>query len=65
MQISEVRALTDQQLRDELVNTSRELMNLRFRAATNQLVNTNTPGNVRRDIARIKTAMRERNLVEN
>ena len=65
MQISEVRALTDQQLRDELVNTSKELMNLRFRAATNQLTNTNTPGNVRRDIARIKTAMRERDLVEN
>ena len=38
---------------------------LRFRAATNQLTDTNTPGNSRRDIARIKTAMRERNLVEN
>jgi len=65
MQINELRALSDQQLRDELVNTSRELMNLRFRAATNQLTDTNTPGNARRDIARIKTEMRERHLVEN
>ena len=65
MQISEIRALTDQQLRDELASASRESMNLRFRAATNQITDANTPRNARRDIARIKTAMRERNLVEN
>ncbi len=65
MQTSEIRALTDQQMNEELANASRELMNLRFRAATNQLTDTNTPRKARRDIARIRTVMRERNVVEN
>lgn len=64
MQISEIRALTDEQLGEELANVSREVMNLRFRAATNQLTDTNTPRKARRDVARIMTVMRERNLGE-
>ena len=62
MQINEIRALTDDQLREEYNNVSRELMNLRFRAATNQITDTNMPRKTRRDIARIMTVMRERNL---
>jgi large subunit ribosomal protein L29 len=62
MQIHDVRALTDQQLREELEKTYRELMNLRFRAATNQLPNTNLPRSVRRTIARLRTVIREREL---
>ena len=62
MQISEIRALTDDQLREEYTNVSRELMNLRFRAATNQITDSNMPRKTRRDIARIMTVMRERNL---
>ena len=64
MVIHEIRALTDQQLRDELVKTNRELMNLRFRAATNQLPNSNLPRSVRKSIARLRTVMREREFVE-
>jgi large subunit ribosomal protein L29 len=64
MQIGEIRALTDDQLREEYINVSRELMNLRFRAATNQITDTNVPRKTRRDIARIMTVMRERNLAE-
>ena len=62
MQIHDVRALNDQQLREELEKTYRELMNLRFRAATNQLPNTNLPRSVRRTIARVRTVIREREL---
>ena len=63
MDISEIRALTDQQVLEEMEKTEKELMNLRFRAATNQLPNTNLPRTVRRSIARLKTVIRERQLV--
>ena len=64
MQIHEIRALTDQQLQEELEKTQRELMDLRFRAATNQLPNTNLPRTVRRTIARLRTVARERQQTE-
>jgi large subunit ribosomal protein L29 len=64
MQIHEIRALTDQQLQEELAKTERELMDLRFRAATNQLPNTNLPRTVRRSIARLKTVATERQQTE-
>jgi large subunit ribosomal protein L29 len=57
--------LTDQQLTEELSKTYRELMNLRFRAATNQLTDTNQPRKARKDIARLLTVVRERNLTVN
>lgn len=60
MQIHEIRAMNDQQLQEELTNTYRELMNLRFRSATNQLIDINMPKKTRRDIARLKTVIQER-----
>ena len=63
MKIEEIRALSSDQLAQELEKSYREVMNLRFRAATNQLPNTNLPRTVRKDIARILTVMRERELV--
>ena len=65
MEIQEIRSLTDQQLTEELSKTYRELMNLRFRAATNQLTDTNQPRKARKDIARLLTVVRERNLTVN
>ncbi|MYC30814.1 MAG: 50S ribosomal protein L29 [Chloroflexi bacterium] len=62
MDIQEIRSLSDQQLSEELSKTYRELMNLRFRAATNQLIDTNQPRKTRKDIARLLTVMRERNI---
>ena len=59
-----MRDLTDQQLREELVRAYREYMNLRFRATTNQLPDTNQPRVVRKSIARLRTIIRERELVE-
>ena len=64
MLINEIRALTDEQLGEELEKTSREMMDLRFRAATNQLPDSNLPRSVRRSIARLRTVIRERQLVE-
>jgi len=64
MLINEIRALTDEQLGEELEKTSRELMDLRFRAATNQLPDSNVPRSVRKSIARLRTVIRERQLVE-
>lgn len=64
MLINEIRALSDEQLGEELEKTSRELMDLRFRAATNQLPNSNLPRSVRKSIARLRTVIRERQLVE-
>lgn len=63
MRILDVRALTDQQLEEELEKTYRELMNLRFRSATNQLPNTNLPRSVHKTIARLRTVIRERELM--
>ena len=64
MLINEIRALSDEQLGEELEKASRELMDLRFRAATNQLPDSNLPRSVRKSIARLRTVIRERQLVE-
>jgi large subunit ribosomal protein L29 len=58
----ELRQLEDDQLIDRLSDTRRELFNLRFQYATGQLDNSARLGQVRRDIARINTVLREREL---
>ena len=63
MRIYEVRELADDQLVEELDKAGRELMNLRFRAATNQLPNSNEPASVRKTIARLQTVIRERRML--
>jgi len=62
MLIHDIRALNDDQLLEELEKTQREMMNVRFRAATNQLPNTNLPQVVRKTIARLQSVIRERQL---
>ena len=64
MQIRDIRVLSDELLQEELDKANRELMNLRFRAATNQLPNINLPRSVRKTIARLRTVIRERELVQ-
>ncbi|MDA0733359.1 MAG: 50S ribosomal protein L29 [Chloroflexi bacterium] len=65
MQIHEIRDLSNQQLQEELESSYKELMGLRFRAATNQLTDTNQPKRTRRSIARLLTVIQERGQVEN
>jgi large subunit ribosomal protein L29 len=53
--LSDLRALSEDQLNDELLNLKKEQFNLRFQRATGQLENTSRVRVVRRDIARAKT----------
>ena len=62
MEIDDLRALSDEDLATELYETHRELMNLRFRAATMQLSNVNEIKKAKKRIARINTVAREREL---
>ncbi len=62
MEIDDLRALTESEIEKELEDTHRELMNLRFRAATMQLVNVKEIRKARKRIARILTVQREREL---
>ena len=57
MKIEDVRAKTEDQLRDELVKLKKEQFNLRFQQATGQLEKTARVREVRRTIARIKTVL--------
>ncbi len=58
MKPSDIRAMTDDQLKDELVKLKKEQFNLRFQRATGQLENTSRVRQVRRDIARLQTIAR-------
>jgi large subunit ribosomal protein L29 len=58
--IDDLKAMTDDQLGDELGTLKREAFNLRFQAATNQLEKPSRVREVRRDIARIKTLQGDR-----
>jgi large subunit ribosomal protein L29 len=53
--LSDYKAMSDDQLNDELLKLKKEQFNLRFQRATGQLENTSRVRIVRRDVARIKT----------
>ena len=57
--LSELRAKSVQELDEDLVAAKKELFNLRFQNATNQLDNTSRIKEVRKNIARIQTVMSE------
>ena len=60
MKATDVRAMTADQVGDELLKLKKEQFNLRFQDATGQLEKTARVRQVRRDIARIKTIMAEK-----
>ena len=62
MEIDDLRAKTDDELQEELTESSREAMNLRFRVATMQHSDVSSMSRVRKRVARIKTILREREL---
>ncbi len=64
MRASELRTQDVEELLSQLNDCYRELFNLRFQKVTGKLTNTARPRQVRRDIARIKTILRERELAE-
>jgi len=60
--VAEMRTLGDAELVERLGEARRELFNLRFQLATGQLDNSARLGEVRRDIARLATFVREREI---
>ena len=59
---ADLKALSADQLADELVNLKKEQFNLRFQGATGQLENVARVREVRRDIARVRTLQRQKTL---
>ena len=64
MKVEDIRAMSDDQRDDAVLNLKKERFNLRFQRATGQLENTGRVREVRRDIARIKTIAAQKRAVE-
>ena len=63
--VEALKAKTAAELNEELVAAKKELFNLRFQNATNQLDNTSRIKEVRKNIARIQTVITEKARVAN
>jgi large subunit ribosomal protein L29 len=64
MKISEIKNLTNDDLKSKLKDLKSELFNLRFQLAVNQLENPMRIKAVKRDIAKVQTVLRENELSE-
>ena len=62
MELNKIREMTDVELRAELDKMKQELFNLRFQHVTGQLENPLRMREVKRNIARVKTIIREKEL---
>lgn len=62
MKASEIREMSVEELQTKLTELKEELFNLRFQLAVNQLENSSRIGAVRKDIARVSTILRQREL---
>jgi large subunit ribosomal protein L29 len=64
MNLTEIREMTEEELIEALAEAKEEQFNLRFQVATNQLDNTSRIKDVKREIARILTVLREREMAD-
>ncbi|EFI41410.1 ribosomal protein L29 [Peptoniphilus sp. oral taxon 386 str. F0131] len=62
MKTKEIRQMSSEELNKKVIELKSELFNLRFRLATGQLDNPSSIKSVKRDIARVKTIIRQREL---
>ena len=62
MKVSEIREMTSEQLNNKLKELKEELFNLRFQMATGSLTNPQRVRECKKDVARIKTLLCERQL---
>ena len=62
MDVAEVRDMTDSQIRERIGELREELFRLRFRGGMMRLENPRLPRQIRREIARMRTVIREREL---
>jgi large subunit ribosomal protein L29 len=60
MKSADARAMSPDQLQDELLKLKKEQFNLRFQRATGQMEKTHRVNEVRKDIALVKTMLREK-----
>ncbi len=61
MKVTEIRNLSAEELEKKLKDLNQELFNLRFQHAINQLENPHKIADVKKDIARVKTILNEKN----
>lgn len=64
MKATEIKEMTVDEMNQKLVSLKEELFNLRFQLAVSQLENTARVKAVKKDIARIKTCLREAELAQ-
>jgi large subunit ribosomal protein L29 len=64
MKSHDIRTMTSEEIQTRLHDVEEELFNLRFQFSIGQLENHNRLTELRRDVARMKTILRERNLAE-
>lgn len=64
MNAAEIRGLKDEEIRERIEQAQDELFRLRFRSATQELENPSLIRQLRRDVARMKTILRERELAQ-
>ena len=62
MKITDLREMTSDEISQKLHDSKEELFNLRFQQSMNRLENANKLKNVKKDIARMKTLLTEREL---
>ena len=62
MKLSEIKAMPSEELQHRLTDTYQEMFNLQFQFSAGQLTNTMRLSEVRRQIARMQTVLREREL---
>jgi len=63
MKAGDIRDKSSEQIQEGILEAQEELMNLRFQKETGQSANSALPRELRRDIARMKTILRERELL--
>ena len=64
MKPEDIRGLTDEEIQERIQELTEERFRLRFRSATMELENPKVLTEIRRDIARMKTILRERELAQ-
>lgn len=62
MEINKIREMSDKELNAELIKLKKDLFNLRFQHVTGQLENPVKLREIKKDIARVKTIIREKEL---
>jgi large subunit ribosomal protein L29 len=64
MKPEDIRGLTDEEIQERIQELTEERFRLRFRSATMELENPKLLTEIRRDVARMKTVLRERELAQ-